>query len=73
VAEPIVIRLHDVWFNPCDYQPEGFTCAMAGWAAQEFGFVAPVVPITFDQLKKRYVFEFPEAELRVATPAAAQP
>jgi hypothetical protein len=65
IPGPILVRVLDIWFNPCDYQPEGLACALAGWAAQEFGFPAPALPVTFDPGTHRYRFDF--------GPAASEP
>ncbi|HEX5323334.1 MAG TPA: hypothetical protein VFW40_06070 [Capsulimonadaceae bacterium] len=55
---PALIHVEELTFGLCDYQPEGLACAMAGWAAQEFGFAKPRIPVTADRDKRRYVFHF---------------
>jgi hypothetical protein len=55
----ILIRLTGLEYNPCDYQPEGLAAATAEWAAQEFGFPKPDIPVTFDRARRRYVYTFP--------------
>jgi hypothetical protein len=56
---PLIICLKEIRVLLTDYQAEGLACAMIGWAAQTFGFEAPVIPVHFDQLRNCYVFEFP--------------
>lgn len=56
---PVVICVQGIHFNSCDYQPEGLACAIVGWAAQEWNFDPPVIPIEFDRPQNRYVFHFP--------------
>ncbi len=55
---PIVIHVLAIEFNECDYLPEGLTCAIAGWAAQEYGFEPPAMQVTFDRQANRYHFDF---------------
>src|SRR5438552_3640070 len=54
-TEPILVRVADVSFNACHYQPEGLAAAIAGWAAQEFAFSPVEFPITLDRDRKRYI------------------
>lgn len=54
----LLVRVTDLTFNDCDYQPEGLTCAMAGWAAQQFGFTLPVVSVIYNLERNRYEFDF---------------
>ncbi len=44
VGLPLVAHVQKLAFSYTDYQPEGLACALAGWAAQEFGFPAPNIP-----------------------------
>src|SRR5579862_9135833 len=39
------IVVNKIDYNPTDYQPEGIACAIAGWAAKNFGFEWPEVPV----------------------------
>jgi hypothetical protein len=54
---PVQVRVAELTFNPTDYQAEGLAAAIAGWAAQEFGFPVPEVPVIFDRRENRYVFQ----------------
>jgi hypothetical protein len=56
--EPTVICVTDVWYNPCDYQPEGLAHAIIGWAAQELKFDVPHIDVHFSQKDNRYIFQF---------------
>ena len=60
-AGPIQVRVVGLDYNPCDYQPEGLAAAVAEWAAREFGFPAPEIPVSFDRGRSRYVFAFDQA------------
>ncbi len=53
-----VVRLLALEYNFCDYQPEGLVCAIANWAAQEYGFAPPAIRVTFDRVARRYAFDF---------------
>ncbi len=55
---PLVVCVKDIWYNPCDYQPEGLVCAIIGWVAHELPFDAPHIPVHFDRRKNRYEFQF---------------
>ena len=56
---PVMIRILELTFNHCDYQPEGLACAIAGWVAQEMGFEPPTIQVTFDRQLNQYQFDFP--------------
>lgn len=62
ISAPIMICLVDIDYNPCDYQPEGITCAMMEWSAQEFGFTPPTIPVFYDKASNCYHFNFEEAK-----------
>jgi hypothetical protein len=64
---PVLVRVTGLEFNPCDYQPEGLALAVAGWAAQEFGFPNHELPVMFDNARNRYIFPF---EIVQAAPGA---
>lgn len=49
-----------IWFNPCDFQEEGLTAAIIGWASKAFGFEQPIINVSFQKEKNRYHFEFNE-------------
>ncbi|WP_437678425.1 hypothetical protein [Sorangium sp. So ce131] len=55
---PSLIRVASARFVPTDYQPEGLSCAMAGWAAKRFGFPMPEIDVRFARQENRYVFNF---------------
>jgi hypothetical protein len=67
----ILVRVVGLDFDPRDYQPEGLAAAIAEWAAQEFGFAKPEIPVSFDPDRNRYVFRFGRAEGRPGRSAAA--
>ena len=56
-----LVRIVGLDYNLCDYQPEGLAAAAAGWAATEFGFPVPEIPVAFDGRRNRYVFAFDQA------------
>lgn len=58
ISGPILVRVLDLRFNPSDYQPEGLSGAIAGWAGQAFGFAVSDIPVTFDKQNNRYIFQF---------------
>ena len=68
---PILVRVVGIDFDPRDYQPEGLAAAVAEWAAQEFGFPTPEIPVTFDPNRNQYVFRFGRADGRPGRSAAA--
>ncbi len=70
-AAPLLVRLKQLDFNPCDYQPEGLAAAVAEWAAQEFGFPKLEIPVAFDRDRNRYVFSFDRADWRSSRSTAA--
>ena len=53
--EPVLISVTAIEFTPTDFQPEALACAIVGWAAQEFHFQPPNIPITFDHRTNRYI------------------
>ena len=57
-AKDVVIEIGKVVYRPTDYQPEGMSAAIIGWAAEEFGFDPPEIQITFDRRANRYEFHF---------------
>jgi hypothetical protein len=61
-GEPTLISVLEVKPAPSDFQPEALACAVVGWAAQEFGFSSPEIPITFDKQQNRYVVLLPNRE-----------
>lgn len=44
-----VIQLDLLTYLLTDYQPEAAAAAIAGWAAEEFGFPPPAIAVTFDR------------------------
>jgi hypothetical protein len=69
---PLLVHITALDFDPRDYQPEGLAAAIAEWAAQEFGFPKPEVPVAFDRVHNRYVFSFGRAEWRPDRSAASE-
>jgi hypothetical protein len=51
-SEHILVRVLDVHFNPCHYQPEGLAAAIRNWAGQEFGFGVAEIPVVVDRDRK---------------------
>jgi hypothetical protein len=45
----VVIQLDQLTYPLTDYQPEAAAAAIAGWAAEEFGFAPPDIAVTFDR------------------------
>ena len=68
---PILVRVEDLEYNPCDYQPEGLALAVAEWAAREFGFPEPETSVAFDRDQNRYVFSFDQPAPRLGRSATA--
>jgi hypothetical protein len=58
----VLVHLTGLEFNPSDYQPEGLAAAIAEWAAQEFDFPKPEIPVTFDRTRNRYGFTLERGE-----------
>jgi hypothetical protein len=58
IDSPLLVRVTELSYNECDYQPEGLTCAIAGWAAEAFGFALPEITVRFDRQQNRYEFDF---------------
>lgn len=52
----VLIKITDIDFNPCDYQPEGLFCAVIGWASQEFDFAVPNINVEFNKNSNYYSF-----------------
>ena len=67
----ILIHIVGLEYNPCDYQPEGLAAAIAGWAAREFGFPEPEIPVAFDRVRNHYTFAFDALDWRSNRPATA--
>lgn len=51
-----LIIIHSIDFNFCDYQPEGLTPAIIGWAANSLGFAEPLIEALFDSNENKYNF-----------------
>lgn len=58
--QPIVIVVRDLQYVESDFQVEGLTAAMSGWATEEFGLPHREIPATFDREGNRYRFEWPD-------------
>jgi hypothetical protein len=59
-APHVQVVLRTVDFAETDFQDEGLAPAIAGWAAQHFGFAAPAIPVRYDKFRGRYDFDLPE-------------
>ena len=55
-----LLVIEELWFNPCDFQPEGLTCAAIGLVEALTGEKILEVPVSFDAATNRYEFRFPE-------------
>lgn len=53
-----LIVIHDIIYNPCDFQEEGIIAATVGWSAKVFEFVPPNIDINFNKAQNKYEFEF---------------
>ncbi|MBV9855083.1 MAG: hypothetical protein JOY82_11295 [Streptosporangiaceae bacterium] len=56
--EFVVIAVRTVDIVPIDYLGAALAPAIAGWAAEEFGFPPPQCLVRFDQPAQRYVAEW---------------
>lgn len=56
--EENLIIINSVQFNPSDFQEEGLTATIMGWAAKAFSFQTPTINIEFDKKNNRYIFDF---------------
>ncbi|KAA2258749.1 hypothetical protein F0L68_23245 [Solihabitans fulvus] len=55
----VLVRVREVRIVLTDYQPEGLTAAIIGWAEIEFGISAPPFEVAYDGVAGRYNFKFP--------------
>src|SRR3954454_2492535 len=62
----VVVEVLAVSYTPTDYQSEGLTAAMLGWAGEEFNFLPPTPEVKFDAPTNRYGFRWQDDP---ATPA----
>ncbi len=63
--KPMVIRIFEIDYNPCDYQEEGLAPAIAAWLAKACDFAPPPVNAYFSKAENRYYFEpEPDVQLR---------
>lgn len=60
IYENTLIIINSIQFNPCDFQEEGLTAAIIGWASEAFEFEQPIINVSFQKEKNRYHFEFNE-------------
>lgn len=58
----VLILIDSIKFLLCDFQAEGLTPTMMGWAAKAFGFECPEIEVGFDKANRRYVFDFDSIE-----------
>ena len=54
-----LLVVEELWFNPCDFQPEGLTCAAIGLVEALTGEKILEVPVSYDAATNRYDFRFP--------------
>jgi hypothetical protein len=54
-SKSILIKISEVSFNPCDYQPEGLFAAIIEWTSKEFDFEKPKINIEFDKKQNKYL------------------
>ncbi|MEP7289911.1 MAG: hypothetical protein ABI947_29550 [Chloroflexota bacterium] len=54
----ITIRVIKVTITLTDYQPEGLTCALSGWIAQELGLEYSPPEVYFSKEENHYIFPF---------------
>jgi hypothetical protein len=47
--QSVIVQVERLTYPLTDYQPEAAAAAIAGWAAQEFGFTPPDIAVTFDR------------------------
>jgi hypothetical protein len=54
----IDVVLETVSYQELDYQVEGLTAAMAGWAVERFGLPPRRFTVTFDRAANQYVYDW---------------
>ncbi|ABC29923.1 hypothetical protein HCH_03160 [Hahella chejuensis KCTC 2396] len=57
------IYIEEIDFNECDFQPEGLSCAMAGWVREYLGLSLKEVNVEFDKQSRRYRFSINGVDL----------
>jgi hypothetical protein len=60
-AHSLAISITDVTYAECDFQPEGLTAAMLGWAREVFHLDLDDIEVSFDRNANRYNFVWPTA------------
>ena len=58
IPDGTAICIEEINFSSCDYQHEGLTCALVGWAAKEFKFQEPEMPVSYNKVANHYTFDF---------------
>jgi hypothetical protein len=53
----VCFYIKDVNFNYCDFQEEGFYCAIREWLAKHYEFDIKPVNVVFNKKQNRYIFE----------------
>lgn len=54
----IIVIVHALEIVVADYAEEALAPAIAGWAADEFGFVGPKVTVRFDEPTRQFAFDW---------------
>lgn len=57
-GRPVVVVIGSVVFNEMDYQLDGLTAAVMGWAAERFGLDRPLPAVSYDRSVNRYIFDW---------------
>lgn len=55
-----LIRIQGLSFSELDYQEEGLVVAMIQWITKAFDLNVPSVPVNYDRVQNRYLFNFAE-------------
>jgi hypothetical protein len=60
--EPLVIVIRDLRYVESDFQEEGLTAAIFGWAIAEFGLNPREIDVSFNKDANRYNFAWPSLD-----------
>jgi hypothetical protein len=61
-GRPIVITIRDLHYVESDFQLEGLTAAMIGWAVDEFSLTPRDIEVSFDRRTNRYSFAWSKGD-----------